>query len=398
MKKIPAIYSLFIFSFAFALLIVSCRETLDNVTYSSPELEIDTERQLTINVIEPDGSPLTGYDLLIEGPTTVSESAVGQSEYVFDDLASGTYTISITREQYISESVSVDIQLPEEADESYYDEITVALNERTPPVTFNNSEESVIETAPSAREQISGEPATFIFPANTFPEELEDEDGNVSISVTRASPADINNAFDEGTVKDLLEFEPGDIDLNEESTVEFPVAIPEELFDDQTEDLGFTLQPGNIPVELIEVETVSSLQANFNTFRKLRLRTKLNRLQRYHLVPNRRVTKSTGFTEYRQVGRSACGEPVTVTIETETGVPGPAARALLKGPFVNRTVTQTRTFDGIPGARTTVEVQNRTITYTVTGPGNRVIEEITVLTPKFSIRVTLNNCHDSGGG
>lgn len=398
MKNLPSIYHLLIFSFAIVFLIVSCRETVDNITYSSPGLEIDTENQLTIIVVEPDGSPLTGYDLLIEGPTSSAEGAIGHSEYVFDELASGTYTISVIREQYISESVTVDIQLPGDADESYYDEVIISLNERTPPVMINNSEESTIETAPSAREQIRGELATFIFPANAFPEEFEDVDGNVSISITRGSPAGIDNSYEEGTVKDFLEFEPGDIDLNEEATVEFPVAIPEELFDDQTEDLSFLLQPGNIPVEVIGEETVSSLQANFNTYRLLQLRANLNRLQRYYLVPNRRVTTSTGLTEYRMIDQSACGEPVTVTIETEADHPGPAARSLLKGPFLNRTATLTRSYEGIPGVRTTVEVQNRTVTYTVTGPGNHVLEEITLTPPTYSIRVTQDECHDSGGG
>lgn len=398
MKNTANFYPLCIITVAVLLSLVSCKETVDNITYIIPDPGFDVDNELTINVVEPDGSELTGYDLEIDGPTSLSESGVAQSQFIFDNLLNGTYTITASADQYISGSVELGIQLPQDSAESYYNEITIVLKERTPPVTVNNSENSSVDTAPSDRLELNGETASFTFPAGIFPAGMEDEEGNVTFSITRFYPSGINNTFDEGTVQDFFDFDPDGFDLNGEATIEFPVAVPEELIGNDAEELAYIMQPGDIQVELADDGSGSNLQAGQVDFRRFIASANFNRFQRYAVIPNRRLTKSDGFTAYREVDRSGCGDPLTAAVNYETGVPGPAAMSLLRGRLTDRTITRTRQLQGMPGFRTVVEARNGTSTYTVADPNGQVLEESTVNTPLLNIRISITTCHDSGGG
>lgn len=379
------------------LLFAACKDTVSNITYNTPEPPVEVERTLTVNVTDAIGNDLTGYDINITGPTQISATSVAQPQFVFDNLDGGNYSITVQRDQYVTDSVNEVVVLPAEESESYYNEVNMVLYERSEPVTVNNAAGGTVSTAVSYREGISGQTASITFPGNAFHSALEDENGNVSFSLTRAAPATLNNSFSDGTVIDFFDFQPSDFDLNEEAEIEFPISIPDELAGNAG-SVQLVLQPGNIPVEL--TEETGKIETAQGIFRRFRAKSKISRFQRYYIVPNRRLVRTISFSEYRQVGQSRCSEPVTVSIETVTGIPGPAARALINGPFpiTNKTFTTSRSFDAVNGVRTIVEARNRTTTYSVQTTGGQVIEETTIKNPVLSVRVKFNGCHDSGGG
>ena len=379
------------------LLFAACNETVSNITFTAPEPPVESERILAVNVTDASGTDLTGYDINITGPTQISATGVAQPQFVFSNLANGIYSITIERDQYVTDSVSEIVVLPADEANSYYNEVTVVLYERSEPVSVNNATGGTVSTAVAKREGISGQTASITFPGNAFPSGLEDENGNVNFSMTRAASGRLNNSFPEGTVIDFFDFQPSDFDLNEEAEIEFPLNIPAELAG-AAGNIQFVLQPGNIPVELIE--EAGKFKTAEGSFRSFRARSRISRFQRYHIVPNRLLVRSVSFSEFRNAGRSRCSEPVTISIDTETGIPGPAARALLNGPFpyTSQTFTTSRSFDAVEGLRTNVEVRNRTTNYRVQTPGGQVIEESSVKNPVLTVRVTFNGCHDSGGG
>jgi len=379
------------------LLFAACKETVTNITYDTPELPVEVERTLTVKVTDALGNDLTGYDINITGPTQISATDVAEPQFVFDNLADGSYSITVQRNQYVTDSINEAVVLPAEESESYYNEVNMVLYERSEPVTVNNAAGGTVSTAVAYREGITGQTASITFPGNAFPADLQDDNGNVNFSLTRAAPATLNNSFPEGTVIDYFDFQPSDFDLNEEAEIEFPISIPDEMAGNAG-SVQFVLQPGNIPVEL--TEETGKIETAQGVFRRFRAKSRISRFQRYHIVPNRRLVRTVSFSDYRQVGRSRCSEPVTVSIETESGIPGPAARALLNGPypFTSQTFTTSRSFDAVNGVRTNVEARNRTTIYSVRTPAGQVIEETTVNNPVLSVRVSFNGCHDSGGG
>ncbi len=403
-----------IFTSIVALLFISyaCSDTVDVITYDSPEFTFEGERELLVSVNSSDGQALTGYDIVIDGPTSSSQSGVSQSTFTFTDLATGEYTITASRDGYVSSSINLEINLPSDDTESYYNEAELFMRERTPSVMVNNNAESVIETAPSDAEGEEGQNISLTFPAGTFPQNAVDGDGNISISVTRSVPSQIDNEYNEGTTQDILDFEPADLELNEEVEIDIPVSISDQLVaslgisspnSGSDNGISFVLQPGNIPVELVEensksakVVTDSSIETQgFN--RRFKARAKISRFQQYRLVPNIRITRSVGISDPQVIARSGCGLDVTVNHSFQTGMLSPVISRYVKMKK-NRTVTRSASYNGAPGVRLTVSAQHETVTYTARRANGSVIESSTINHPPVTFTVTSRNCHDSGGG
>lgn len=403
-----------IFTSIVALLFISyaCSDTVDVITYDSPEFTIQGERELIVSVNSSDGQALTGYDIIIDGPTSASQSGVSQSTFLFTDLATGEYTITASRDGYVSSSINLEINLPSDDTESYFNEAELFMRERAPSVVVNNNGESVIETAPSDAEGQEGQTVSMMIPAGAFPQDAVDGEGNINISVTRSVPSQIDNEYNEGSTQDIFDFEPAGLELNEDIEIDIPVAMSEQMAaslgissSDSGSDNGinFVLQPGNIPVELVEensksasVTSGSSLETR-NFSRRFSAKVKINKFQQYRLVSNIRITSSVGLSNPQVIARSGCGLDVTVNHSFQTGTLSPTiSRFVKKKP--NRSITRSASYQGAPGVILTVSAQHETVTYTARRANGSVIESSTINRPPVTFTVTSRNCHNSGGG
>jgi len=399
MKQTIRSYKLLLISILALLIVYSCSDTVDVITYDTPELTITGTQVLAVEVNRSDGQSMTGYDISISGPTSASQNNVQQSVFVLDDLASGTYTVLVEREGYISDEFEVEIELPDEATATYYYEAEAYLRLKAPSVVIINDQDNVIQTGPSDDPGLIGQEMSLDILAGTFPESVVNSNGNVSVSVTRARPSVVDNTFD-GTTQAIFYFEPDDVELNQEVEVTFPIVVP----GDNPDNVSYTLEPGNIPVtlELDEAAKLSGgqlteLNDNQQVTASFRFgRFRINRFRRYRLVPDVTISASSSFTNPRSIATSGCGLDVDVEHTFERGTLGPVI-----GSFVNipqKTYTHGVAYDGVIGTRLTVSVQKRTVTYTARNRNGQVLETATIQRPPLIFTVTARSCHDSGGG
>jgi len=401
---------------SFIFISYACSDTVDVLTFDTPELVIEAERQLLVTVNTSGGQSLTGYDITIEGPTSASESGVGESTYLFTNLSTGDYTITASRDGYVTASVDVEIVLPQNETESYYNEAELFLRERAPFVVANNNEDNVIQTGPSDAEGVEGETVSMSIPAGAFPQDAVDEDGNISISLTRSVPSQVDTEF-EGAASDIFDFAPDGLDLNEEIELEIPIAIPAQLVAslgiasgpynaNSGHGISYVLQPGNIPVELVEDNGSNSAISGDSGYsqsietrvpvRRFRAKVMIKKLQKYKLVSNVRITQHRELSSPRVIARSECAADITGFYDFETGNLSPLLRKFIKVK-ASRTIARPFSFEGVPGSRLTVRGQHETVRYTARDASGAVIETSTLNKPPITVSVSLGNCHNSGG-
>jgi hypothetical protein len=190
---------------ALILLYYSCSGGMD--PHGHPEPVLETEQQLQINVMNVYREAVTGYDLTITGPTSLMRPDVGQSTFVFEDLVSGVYTVSVSKQGYLTAETEVEVELPGGEAVSHYDQVSLILQARTPPVSIDYREGGVIHTAPSAEDGIFGEMISISFAPGALPDGLDDGSGRVLISANRIVPSGIDETY-EGTVQSYIRFDP----------------------------------------------------------------------------------------------------------------------------------------------------------------------------------------------
>lgn len=382
------------------VLVVGCSEGVDTITYETPQVSEEGETELTIEVVGEDDSALTDYDIAIDGPTSVSESGVTNSQYTFTDLASGTYSITITKDGYIVAETETDVELSEETSAGYSSEVIVVLTEREPPVTVNSNEDTMVETAPSRSPGTSGALTELEIPAGTFPDDVVAEDETVQVSVTRYRPNRVRSNG-EGTVQNVFALEPSGVELNNPVEMDIPVALPEGLFAgaakatglaaaNEIDGISFVLMPGNIPVELVEEE-------GENGFRRFVANVTIDTFQDYELVVEADLTVEESFSEPTRVAQSACGEGIETTYSLQVGGIDDALRSFSSEFPASESISREVSFDGVDGLRLTVNARNKVRTYTLNNADGGTITD-TINLPEVRFSLSTSNCHNSGGG
>jgi hypothetical protein len=364
--------------------------------HSEPEPSVETEQELQIHVTSVDGEELSGFDLTIDGPTTFNQMNIGQSTFIIDELSTGEYHIQVSKDGYLSSGTMVEIIIPEEESISHYDEVALVLQERTPPVSISVNEGGMVQTAPSYESEIEGEMIVFSFDPDAIPGEMADESGQVQFSADRLLPFEIDENY-EGTVQSYIQFDPELVDLNQPVTIDIPVKSPSGAYNGE---LTYTLQPGNIPLEVVEAEQ-SMLLASGNSGYSQQMRANAPGLQNSAVVVNIQVRQSVSWTDFEHVVSGGCGEDVTVNHMVQSGDAGPLAQenSNLASRLSGQTYTLEKEFNGIPNRILSVEVRNRVTHFTVRElPSGNVIEESEVNVKPIQFRKVLSECHDSGGG
>jgi|GEM_PF-1302554 len=399
--------TIYIFLCTFIFLVSSCSDSVDLITYDPPVSEIEEQVELLIEITDAEGNELTGYNIAISGPVNASASNVGESSYRFTNFRDGEYQITVSKDGFDQEQIVYEAELPGAAGQSYYDEISISIQELAPPVPVSNSDGGTITAGGTAVGDDTTEPvATISFSPGTFPGGLEDEDGNVQVSVTRVVSNQDNNIYD-GSSSESIVFLPDNTDLNVEAEIELPIAVPNQESANVSggaEALQFVLQPGNIPLTPVansnELEQSGKVFSESMFLGRRAFRSSISRFQRYRIVPNRRVTRSRTSSDFSRVAGSACGEPLILNRTIASGEAGPLATAYsaITRKFSNRNYRLSREIAGVAGTRITVEEQHRIITFTVTNTATgTVLEESSVKAGPFFLRISRSNCHDSGG-
>lgn len=378
--------------------VFGCSESVDTITYDTPQVSEEGETELIVEVLDTDDAAITDFDITIEGPTSASESGVGDSQFTFTDLQSGTYSIIITKDGFIEAETETEVELPEEATGGYSSEIIVVLTEKAPPVTVDNSVDSVVETAPSSNPSEEGLTTTLNIPAGSFPDDALSEDGTVDVTVTRSTP----NSFiqtEEGTVDDEILFEPEGTELNNPIQINIPVEVPAE-FEGNVE---YVLMPGNIPVELTENEQsalVGTGVGQYNAVKKAK--AEIDLLTEYRLVANVQINKSGAtYTTPEVIATSGCGEALSSQdYSVEITPPGQLIQRFKKGYAKNsRTFTKSSNeYKGVDGIKHTLRAQHKQITISLDNSNGGNILTETVNLPAIKFIHSKANCHNSGGG
>lgn len=217
-----------------------------------PEIP-DGERAMVIDVTDRDGVSLTGYNIEITGPTSVTASNVGESSFRFDDLESGDYTVLITRDDYLNARLSIQVELPGDRTEEYFIQDIASLAKKAPPVLIRNDEESSVETDSSDEGAAEDEKMVMSIPANSFPANVQDADGNVQVRVSRAAPSQFTQGSGGGVVSDEIIMEPAGVTLNQPVKITIPI--------NATPGVQYVLQPGNIPLTQISGKRAASVSS-----------------------------------------------------------------------------------------------------------------------------------------
>lgn len=409
---------LFIFMFTFA-----CRSSTDPDPEPEPE-EIIGEQELAIEVASSDREPLTGYNIDIDGPTSASSDNVSESTFVLTDLASGEYSVTVEKDGFITGQIAFTLDVPEDISDSFFATRSIFIREKTPPVTINNNEDTSVATAPS--EDPDGEGATiFDIPAGSFPDEVLDEDGNVSMSVTRMRTNQITQTDDE-IVLDEFAFDPSGFELNNPISMSFFVAIDTDFF----EGASYALQPGNIPLTVVDdpaaIQSASKIYGHQNHqnvgslfLTAPRSATVVSPLTTLVMIKSQidaggggasgfsmDFTDETSFNVVQSL-TSECGAPNTLSFTEDIG---PAAdqteeRNLFSRfttdipEFVaNKSYSKTETARQDRRIQQTAEIKSRTLTVT-TFRGQTQVNSSTLTFNMDEVKfgAELLPCHDSGG-
>lgn len=373
---------------AFIVLISACKTTTDPDPEPPDEprpIEHVGDKELNLIVINRDTeAELTGYDVEIDGPVSVSENNVSTSQFTLSDLVSGEYTITVSMNGFVAEEITEEFEVPEEVSADFITEITISLRATTPPVRINNSQANTIQTG-KADEEDAGEDeeVTLEIPADTFPANVLNEDGTVDVSVTRARPTQVRRTA-QGLVRETIALGPL-AEINNTINITIPIREIEGL-----EDLEYVLQPGNIPLTRAEngnlVATISpdvsshegyGPTANFWAPIPLDPETwptpERNNPSRIMPAPseNLLLNETHSTTEFRTI-QGRCGEALPLYRLERVDIPNQVrsflGTDLIKRLESNRDV-QVSDLAAIPNRRLSVEVRHNITTYSLSRGG-----------------------------
>ncbi len=362
-----------------------------------PELP-DGDRAMVIEVTDRNTEPLTGYNIDISGPTSASESNVSESSFRFEDLESGEYTILVTRDDFLDATLTLVVELPEERTEEYFIQDIASLAKKAPPVVISNSEESQVETESDDPEETEDERMVMSIPANTFPADVQDEDGNVQIRVTRAAPSQLTEAAGGGVVSDMIAMEPTGVTLNNPVQISIPI--------NSTPGVQYVLQPGNIPLTpgsgSLMASNITANQRSVQFFT-----VDIEQFQNYTIEADVQVNRVRGNASVT-LDPSACGTnhtfqystPIIIAEDGSNDIPDQARKTLktyqrVYGGGKELSVSSSQLTNDDSNFRFTASVVTNFLEYEVISGD---VTETFIRNTSATMTSRSAECHNSGGG
>lgn len=391
----------------------SCADTVDTIRYENPPSLVDVKRELVVFVEDVDKSPLVNFDIVIEGPVSANVTGISESSFTLEELASGTYTITLIKEGFLQSSISREILVPDDVSSSFSVEVTIRLKEVEPPVVVDNDADTSVDVAPSSASTSEGQTTTIDIPANSFPEELANEEGDIEISVTRSTPSDVIETSD-GVVQDIFTFdfpaveETYPITFNQPIGISIPVNLPASILESinavgelrykivspgsgglmqsMQEEAAF-INPANL-VNGIYTDSISVLPSAV-----------------IELIPNLDLNIITPPTPISPivVASAGCGEDIETTYNWTSGLPDDSFVFLFTSSVPEQKQSSVNIeVEGVPNLKLTARVIRYQFTaeleYIDTNGARTVIESVNFLDTSAEVTLSSTNCHNSGGG
>ncbi len=166
------------------VMVSSCNDPVGTITLETPEIP-DGARELTIRATDSKNAPISGFNLQITGPTSVSATVPG-SEYVFTNLASGLYTIVITKSGYVGDSFQLPVVLPTNPKVDFKATAVVKATQLATPVPVSNATGGTVQAPGPSNAGPRSQPTQVSIPAGAIP-----GTGSTQVSVTHTAPVPI---------------------------------------------------------------------------------------------------------------------------------------------------------------------------------------------------------------
>jgi len=383
------------------VMVSSCNDPVGTITFESPELP-DGTRELVIRATDSKGAPISGFNLQITGPTTANATVSG-SQYSFTNLASGLYTIVITKEGYVGKSYQLPVQLPQSVKQNYQATTVGRITQLTPPVPVSNATGGTVQAPGPAAVGMRSQPTAFIIPPGALP-----GTGTTQVSVTRILPAPITQTAQpqkstpgnsvENTINRIaldgfvttftLNGNPVGV-FNAPITASIPLSVPSSI---RNEKFEFVLMSSSAP-GATPTNTSSPIVIDTNTGNGT---TTIQQAGTYKVYVTLGLTTTTAQSTFT-IGSTSCGLGGSFSFSSPTaGAVGPVMSFLAIVPTATST-NNTVVLDPLSGAQSTLTGVNSFIDYRVNRPTGAQLETYRYPLAQVSTAISINNCHNSGG-
>lgn len=209
--RLIAILSVFV-SF---VIFVGCNSTIEPLNRNSPPLEPGAQ-QLVITIQSPDGSTVSDYNIVVEGPETSIDETTSAGEYVINPIATGTYVVSVSKTGFRGQDTEIDVDLSDiEESDDFSDGALLLLTKLNDPVTVGAAGGEINVPATGSGSAGTGSEATTV----TVPPGAVADGTEMSVTVvpppTEQSGSDVTSF--------TLVGEPEGLEFDEPIKVEFPI-------------------------------------------------------------------------------------------------------------------------------------------------------------------------------
>jgi hypothetical protein len=384
------------------VMVSSCNDPVGTITLESPEIP-DGARELVIRATDSKDAPLSGFNLQITGPTSVNATVPG-SEYVFTNLASGVYTIVITKEGYVGASYQLPVVLPDNPKIDFKANTVVKATQLTPPVPVSNATGGTVQAPGPAASGPRSQPTQVSIPAGAIPGA-----GTTQVSVTHAPPAPVTQTTQPqksapgNSVTNTLDRIPLDqfifsftvtggqaiTEFAQPVGIDLSIIVPSAI---RSEQFNFVLMsgsgPGATPTNESRPITIDA-QGNMST--------SILKPGTYKIYATLGLTTATAQSNPFTIGSTSCGLGGSFSFSSPT--PGPLGPNLLfLGVVPPATVfNNTVVFQPVAGSQSRLTGVNSFIDYNLNRPSGAQLETYRYPLAQVTTTVSISNCHNSGG-
>jgi len=384
------------------VMVSSCSDPVGTITLESPEIP-DGARELVIRATDSKGASISGFNLQITGPTTANATVSG-AEYVFTNLASGLYTIVITKSGYVGDSFQLPVVLPTNPKVDFKASAVVKATQLTPPVPISNATGGTVQSPGPSNTGPRSQPTQVSIPAGAIPGA-----GTTQVSVTQTAPVPITQT------SQPLKAAPGN---SVENTIS-PIPLDRFIFsftNNGSEVTAFT-QPVEIGIPMGVPQTIRNEQFSFvlmsgsgsgatptTESRPIVINastgnatTTILKPGTYRVYATLGLTATTAQSDPYVIGIANCGVGRLFTFSS------PAAPTLGSVMAFLGVVPAATTASGTVDAKPVVNKQawlrgvSRFTDYRVNRPGGTQLETYRFPLAEVTTTLEFNDCHDGGG-
>jgi len=393
----PSSTILFVVLFAF-FAFTQCNDPVGVINYEQPE-QADGTRQLVVKVTDEKNAPITGFALKITGPTSVDVNVAG-NEYIFTNLASGLYTLQVSKPGFVGNTMEVPVTIPANPKLDYFAASDVRISALAAPVTVNNAQGGTVSIPGISATGPRSQAINVVIPPGAF-----GATGTSTMTITRRSPATIVRTgpaplkVGPATVENLTRIPldtqiievPGVNQFLQPVLITVPMALPNAI---RTSTYELVVMSGSTTTGIFEPtsETIKmTITANGD------LTASVTKPGIYGVYVNLGLTTTNTQSAPSLIGTTACnaGGNFTITSPTAPAL-GPIATVLSVIPPV-ATATSVVTVPAIVGLKTSVTATYNYIDYRFLSPTGSILETYRYPITQVTVTTTSTNCHDSGG-